>query len=46
MSTSLHDFFQKMYDFLEPRATRVFRDNLDAGLTCNDDEDVVDIPTF
>ena len=37
MNIALRDFFQRTYEFLEPRDTQVVQDNLDTSLTCGDD---------
>ena len=46
MTTSLHKFTQKTYEFLEPQTNQVVWDNLDADLTRDDDEYVLHLPEF
>ena len=46
MTTAFHNFFQKTYKFLEPHSTQVIQENLDGGLTNDDDEYVLNIIAF
>ena len=46
MTTNLHDFFQNTYEFSEPCATWFVQDNLDTGITSDDDEYVLVILAF
>ena len=46
MTTALHDFFHNTYEFLEPHATWFVQDNLDTGITSDDDEYVLVILAF
>ena len=43
---SLHEFFQKTYGFLEPRATQVVRENIKSGFPRDNDKYVVDLSTL